>query len=120
METIVAWYAVLVGILVLGLWAVSLATGRVPELVARPWEIRAHLAAEGLMAILMLAGGLATLSGATDGPRLLLVGLGSTLYSVVASSGYYLQRREWPPVVMFAVLFVLTLLAATALITQAA
>lgn len=45
-------------------------------------------------------------------PAILTLGLGMTLYSIVNSSGYYLQRRQLPPTVMFAVLLVLVGLAA--------
>ena len=49
---------------------------------------------------------------------LALVGLGMLLYTVIQSPGYFLARHQWPPVVMFAVLGVLTSLAIIVTITM--
>jgi hypothetical protein len=109
--TAVAAYGIVVAVLVAGMWGVSLATGGVPELRTKPWEIRHHLAAEGLLASTLLAGGILTLLGVAAGPPVLLAGLGMTLYSIVNSAGYYVQRRHVPIVTMFVVLFALTVVA---------
>jgi hypothetical protein len=98
------------------MWAVSLATHNVPELATKPWEIRAHITAEWAMGLTVIGGGVTSLAGVTQGRAILLVGLGMTLYSIVNSSGYYMQRRQAPPVVMFGVLLVVTALAAGFLI----
>ena len=54
MERVVAVYSIVVGILVLAMWAVSLARHQVPELATNPWEIRTHISAESIMAATML------------------------------------------------------------------
>jgi hypothetical protein len=108
LNSIVAAYGIVVGIMIFAMWVGNFARNQVPELVTRPWEIRTHVTAECLMAVTMLAGGISTLAGASFGEPLLLLGLGMTAYSIVNSSGYYLQRHQAPPVVMFGVLLVLT------------
>lgn len=109
--TLAAAYALVVAVVIVGLWIMSFATGGVPERRTRPREIALHVAAELMMAATLAAGGLLTLGGTGIGPIVLLVAFGMTLYSIVNSSGYYLERRELPPTVMFLVLFVLTLAA---------
>ena len=42
----------------------------------------------------------------------------SSLYTVVASPGYFVARREWPPVVMFAVLGVVDAMVLVALLAS--
>ena len=110
-QSVVAVYAIVVGILVGGLWLANLRTGRVPELNTRPWEIRLHVAAETLLALTMIAGGVAALLEISPGSLVVLFGLGMTWYSIVNSSGYYIERHERVPVMMFALLAVLTALA---------
>ena len=114
--SLVAGFAIAVGMLVVGMWTVSLVSHNVPELQTAPWEIRHHLAAEALMALTLVVGGSMTLAGMAAGPGVIAVGLGMTAYSIVTSSGYYVQRRTVPMVAMFAVLLVLTGAAAIAVV----
>jgi hypothetical protein len=116
--SVVAVYAVVVAALIGGVWAVSLATGGVPEVRTKPWEIGHHLAAEALMAVTLLSGGIAELYGAAAGSPLLALGFGMTLYSIVNSAGYFAQRRQWPPVLLFAILLALTTAASVATISE--
>lgn len=111
MDNAVAVFAIAVGVGVLVMWAMSLARHQVPELVTKPWEIRTHLSAEAMMALTLIGGGVTTLLHVSEGPAILTLGLGMTLYSIVNSLGYFLQRRQVPPMVMFAVLLVLVGLA---------
>jgi uncharacterized membrane protein YiaA len=112
METVLAVYAIVVGLLVAGLWMSSLVRGAVPELVTEPRAIRFHLGAEALMSVALVAGGVFTLTEAAIGHPLLAVACGMALYSIIASSSYFAERREMAPVVLFGLLFVLTALAA--------
>lgn len=107
--TVVAWYAIAVGVLMLGWWAVDVRGGALGRPDRRPAEIRLHLAAEVVTAVVLVVGGACVL---LDGPAsLLLVGLGMLLYTVIQSPGYFLARREAVPVVMFAALAVATVAA---------
>jgi hypothetical protein len=115
-QTLAAIYAMAVVLLVAGQWIASLARGKVPELVTKPWEIRTHITAEALMALTLLGGGLAMLVGVAGGRPFLIPGLGMTLYSIVTSSGYYLQRRQPAPLAVFSALLLLTAIAAGSLI----
>ena len=98
-------FALAVGILMFGQWAVSLATGGVPELQTAPMAIGFHLAAEVLTALALILSGLALLKKRTWGRTLFLVAGGMLLYSVINSPGYFAQRGQWLLVGLFAVLF---------------
>ncbi len=100
-------FALVVGILMFGQWALSLATGRVPELQTAPLAMGFHLAAEILTALALLLSGLALLKKRRWGRTLFFVAGGMVLYSVINSPGYFAQRGQWPVVGMFAVLFFL-------------
>ena len=43
--------------------------------------------------------------------KVYLVAVGMLLYTVVNSPGYFAQRREWPMVGMFGVIFILALVS---------
>jgi len=117
--TFVAWFEIVAGSAIIAIWVMLLSAGRVPELAEGDLEIRFHLAAENLSAMVLLAGGIALLSA--DGTAVSLLaalGLGALGYTTINSAGYYAQRREWPSVVMFAVLTAATITAFAVLITS--
>jgi hypothetical protein len=103
--TFVAWFEIVAGAAMIGIWALLLAARRVPELAAGDLEIRFHLAAEVLAALVLVGGGIALLAdGGRTAQVLAAAGLGALGYTAINSTGYYAQRREWPPVILFAVL----------------
>ncbi|MBN1580667.1 MAG: hypothetical protein JXA89_08175 [Anaerolineae bacterium] len=106
-----AWYGMIVGLGMIGQWTFFGATGRVPEFKTEPIRIAFHLAAELLTAIALIVGGSGLLAGASWGHRVYPVSIGMLLYTTVISPGYFAQKREWPMVGMFALLFALALLS---------
>ncbi len=105
----VAVYAISVGLLMIVQWIFFFATGQIPEFKTAPAGILFHLLAEAATALALIAGGLGSLKKRIWGPRVLPVALGMLVYTLIASSGYFVEKHVWPPVVMFAVLFVLTM-----------
>ena len=106
-----AVYGIVVGIGMIGQWSVSLFTKRVPELKTEPFRIAFHLAGEFLTALALIASGIGLLADAAWGRATYLVSAGMLLYTIIVSPGYFAQKREWPMVIMFAVLLVLALLS---------
>ena len=100
-------FALIVGILMFGQWAVSLASGGVPELRTAPLSIGFRLAAEVLTALALILAGMALLKKRSWGRTLFLVAGGMLLYSAINSPGYFAQSGRWPVVGTFAVLFFL-------------
>lgn len=88
----------------LGLWTLLVVRGEVPELTEGRPSIRFHLAAEVLTAVALLAAGIGLATDASWAPLVASGALGMALYSCVASPGYYADRGERGPVVMFTVL----------------
>lgn len=116
LDSLVGLYAIVLGILVVGWWAIAYARDRIPELRSEPWAIRLRLLAEAMLALTVVAGGVMVLSDVKEGSRLLLVGFGMVLYSLVVGAGHSIQRRERAPVLVFAVLFLVTALAASVIV----
>lgn len=107
----VAIYMATVGVLMIGLWAMLLLRRQVPELVTEPWRIVLHIVAEILCALALLSAAMMVWLDHAQAAYWSAVALGMLLYTIIASTGFYLQRREWPPVAFFGMLFVATIFA---------
>ena len=107
----VAWYAIIVGALILAQWGFFLATGQVPELQAEPYRIAFHLLGEGVTAIALIVSGIALLRRISWSGQAAFATLGMLTYTVLVSPGYFAQLGQWTLVAMFAVLLALTLVS---------
>lgn len=102
------WYLVIVPILIglsmLGFWAGAIVSRSVPEINSGGIEIWYHITAEVVTGVVLLFGAIAVLVD-DEAPLAVVLsslGLGMLVYTLVASPGYYLERREVPLVSMFA------------------
>jgi peptidoglycan/LPS O-acetylase OafA/YrhL len=107
---IAALYAIVVGVGMIGQWAVFIATGQVPEFETEPVRISFHLAGEFTTAGLLLAGGSGLLTARKWGFHVFLLSMGMLLYTIIVSPGYFAQAGQFAFVGMFAVLVILTVL----------
>ena len=114
-SNLVGAYSVLIGLAMIGMWTVLLATNQVPELQAERRRATLHLAAEFLTAILLIISGAGLLLGSEWTRTLSPVSLGMLLYTVIVSAGYYANKDVLSMVTMFIVLTILTVVAIIAL-----
>jgi hypothetical protein len=113
-----AWYAILVGLLMIIQWTFTILSGGVPEFRSEPWRIAFHLAAEFSTALILIISGIATLKSAAWGKTAILVGLGMVIYSEIVSPGYFAQRGQWALVAMFGVLLIGAVASAILLLSK--
>jgi hypothetical protein len=113
-----AWYGISVGSLIILQWLFFLTTNSVPELETTPWAIGSHIAAEILLAVTLLIGGIATLRSKPWGKSILQVALGMAVYSEINSPGYFAQLGQWSLVGIFAVLLVGAIASARMLLNK--
>ena len=104
----IAIYSIFIGIAMLSIWTVQLATGQAPELQTAPIEIAMAITADWLTAIMLLVVGVGLLSRHNWAYKLYLFALGMLIYSVLISSGYFGQLGNTIFVILFAVLFILS------------
>ena len=102
-----AWFAISVGIAMIGQWAMFLLSGSVPELRSEPVRIGFHLLAELLTAVVLIASGAGALGGKRWAKELLLVGLGMLVYTSIVSPGYFAQRGQMVFLAMFAAILLM-------------
>lgn len=112
-------YGITVGILIFAEWVYFLFTAHVPEMDSAPLEIVFHLAAEFMTAMIAVAGGVAILYGKPWAARLYYLASGMLMYAVINSAGYFVHLGDWPLVVMFVLLFLLTVVSVGKLVRAA-
>ena len=103
-----AFYAIVVGLLIIGQWAFFLITRQVPELETERVRVLFHIADELLTAAVLIVSGVGLLAQQAWAASIYPVALGMLLYTIIVSAGYFAQKRVWPIVGMFAVLLILT------------
>ncbi len=97
-------YAIVLGLGIIGLWIMLLATRQVPELKTEKIEIIFHITVESVMGILSLVSGILLLFNLNWAVYLFILAMGLVTYAVINSAGYYAQKKELAFVIMFAVI----------------
>ena len=95
---------IIIGIGIIGLWIMLLSTDQVPEIETALAEIIMHIIIEVMMGIMAIISGIFLIKGLKYYKELCLLTNGLLIYSVVNSSGYYLQSSNFAMVVMFVVI----------------
>ena len=103
-------FAISVGLLMIIMWAFFILAGMVPEFETKPAEIILHIIAELSTGIILLSAGVMTLRNSNAARWLYPLSIGMLLYTLVVSPGYYLQSGDFLIVIMFAALFILSLI----------
>jgi hypothetical protein len=106
-------YAIIVGLGMIGIWALLLITGQDPqlqrELETIPVSISMAIVSDFLTAGVLLVAGIGLIRDFRWAVKVFLLSMGFLFYSVVNAAGYYGQRGDLPFVVMFAIIFILAL-----------
>lgn len=108
MKNYIAIYSILIGLAVIGMWAVILTSKELPE---GKLELAFHLYAEFAMAVICLVSGVMMLRNKKFSRLTNMGGLGMVTYSTINAAGYYGQKGDQGMMVLFIVLAVLTILA---------
>lgn len=120
-HNIIGWFEIIIGVAMIGLWMVLLATRQIPQIPAGNRDIWFHLTAELLTGVLLVGSGGWLLTAKGDRAAILAsLALGALLYTTINSPGYYADRDDWPTVAMFVVLAAGTATAAVLLLAGTA
>lgn len=90
-DILVGGYSILLGLAVIGLWALLLLGAEVPE---GPTEMAFHLASEGLMAFGCLLSGMLLLRARPLGRPATAAAHAMVVYSTLNAAGYYAERAD--------------------------
>jgi len=105
---LIAYYSVFIGISVIAMWTMILLK-EIPQ--EGKTELSFHLFSEFLMALLCLVSGIFILRKKPMGRQLNISGLGMVVYSVLNAAGYYGEKNEFPMMIMFILLLIVTSVA---------
>jgi hypothetical protein len=107
----VAIVSLVIGMGMLGFWSMAVLSGKVPEIREGRIDIWFHLAAEFITALALIGGGGALFvdERAPWSVALSSAALGLLAYTLIASPGYYAERRDRPMVGMFVGFWLLTI-----------
>jgi len=106
-----AIFTILVGILMMGMWSTLILTNQVPYLDTPQMEIKLHILTEMLTAVILIIGGVSVLRNYEKLTNLHYVSQGMLIYSIINSSGYYIDLGELMMAVMFGVLLIGTVIS---------
>jgi len=101
-------FCLIIGVCMIAQWLFFILTGNVPELESEPVRIAFHLTAEAATAIALVFSAWLLRRKARNARTAATFALGMLAYTSIVSPGYFAQFGQWPFVVMFAVLLVLT------------
>jgi hypothetical protein len=110
LEYVSGIYSIIVGLAIISLWIMLIITKQIPELKTEPITIYFHVIAEMTMGLISLLSGICILTARIWGNYIFLLSSGICIYAVVNSAGYYVQRKIWVFVGLFAVIFVSSLI----------
>ena len=104
-----AYYSIFIGIMIITQWIFFILTGNVPEFTTAFWEIIFHIIVEFLTAFILLITGWRMITKRKYAIQGNLVAQGMLIYSVINSSGYFVQQGQWIFIIMFVAILVLSL-----------
>jgi len=108
-DTIISIIYVVIGIGIIGLWIMLITTNQVPEFETEPTSIVFHITIECIMGIFSILCGLWLFQKRKHFKELILFTNGLLGYSVVNSSGYYVELGEYAMIIMFTFILLFTL-----------
>lgn len=114
---LIAWFELVIGVLIAGLWITLLVKQQVSEIRLGRRDIFFHVAAELITSILLIGAGTSVLVRSKPAESAVSVAAGALLYTTINSAGYYADRLQWEVVTMFGVLTLATSIAIFILIT---
>ncbi|MEA3441219.1 MAG: hypothetical protein U9R58_13155, partial [Chloroflexota bacterium] len=87
-----AFFAIIVGIGMIGQWTASYLTRQIPELKVEPIRIWFHIAGEMATAAALILSGIGLITTQPWAPALFLVAIGMLFYTAIVSPGYFAQK----------------------------
>lgn len=105
--SLIVFYSLLAGTMILGWWGFRSAKNQVPKRFA-PKEVMFHLAAEVLTALLLIVSGIGLLLGFAWTKILSPMSLGMLLYAVINIAGTYAQQNNRQMLIILATVVILT------------
>lgn len=92
------------------MWSMFYITDSIPELKDEPYRITMHILAEIVTGVVLIIGALGLIKNYRWRHYVYPFSMGMLMYTLIVSPGYYIQKDVIAFVVMFAVLFLITII----------
>lgn len=115
--TFASLYVITVGVAIIGYWILlflkkqTLDKQKVAVTNRGLIEMRLHVTAELVAAVLLLIAGVSLLLKASWGQEIFLIAIGMLLYTCINSAGYFAQIRQISMILIFMAVFILSLIS---------
>ncbi len=116
---VTAIFNLVVGASMALMWLMFYVTDSIPELETAPYDIAMHLIAEGITAGLLIASGVLLLKQCKKALFIYFIAYGALLYSIVNSSGYFLDPFDVAMTAMFLILIIASTILTVIMIRKA-
>jgi hypothetical protein len=117
MMTFASVYVITVGVAIIGYWILlflkkqTLDKQKAAVTNRGLIEMRLHVTAELVAAVLLLIAGVSLLLKASWGQEIFLIAIGMLLYTCINSAGYFAQIRQFSMILIFVAVFILSLIS---------
>jgi len=109
-KRLAAYFAIFVGISIIGVWTMLYVTGSIPELNTEPIRIWMHLIAEMTTGIVLILGAYGLLRNKRWGYNTYLISMGMLIYTLIISPGYYAEKGNYLFVSIFIIMAFLAII----------
>ena len=109
-KSLAAYFAIFVGISIIGVWTMLYITGSIPELNTEPIRIWMHLIAEMTTGIVLILGAYGLLRNKRWGYNTYLISMGMLIYTLIISPGYYAEKGNYLFVGIFIIMAFLAIM----------
>ena len=115
--TFASIYVILVGVAIIGYWIIFSIRKQTPSpqmgtVTDRGQiEMRFHVIAELLAAVVLIIAGTSLLMKVSWGQEVFLIAIGMLFYTSVNSAGYFAQIRQQSMIIIFAIVFILSVVS---------
>jgi hypothetical protein len=109
-------FVLLAGVLIIVQWVVSMGRKKVETSTNNPGgrgkaEMSFHLTAEFLTAGFLITAGFGLVNELAWSVNTYLIAFGMLIYTLINSSGYFAQLRQWPMVILFGLLVICSMIS---------
>jgi hypothetical protein len=109
--------SIVIGLLIINQWLFFLLSRNVPELITAPIEITFHIIIELITASVLIASAMLFIKE-NQKSVICIFGQGMLGYTAVNSAGYFVQKGQWPFLIMFGLILMISIINTVILINN--
>ena len=94
-------FSIIMGSCMIIMWIVFIISNSVPEIQTKPFELTMHLTAEFITSLSLIIGAIGLLKEKIWADKAYFFSMGMLIYTLIMSSGYFLEKKEIPFFIMF-------------------